>query len=322
MKSGMTGLLFVLAVALALLGGAANAQTNARILAGYPPGGAVDALARIFAEKLSEALKRPVVVENKTGALGQLAATELKNSPPDGNTLLVSTDSGITLFPHTVATPPYDTLRDFTPVAHVGSYDSALVVGPNVPATSFKEWLAWVKSDPKNAVYGSPGAGSNQHFMGFMIGQAIGVPLTHVAYRGVQPTVTDLVGGQVPAVILPYAQLLPHIKSGKIRAIATSGASRAEAQPDVPTFKELGYPSLEISGWYVIVAPAGTSADIVKRYHEIFAEAMRTPGVKDRMRKLDLEIREMSPAEISTKLKAEYDRWRPIVAASGFRADK
>jgi tripartite-type tricarboxylate transporter receptor subunit TctC len=310
-------LLAALACAVSL---AAQAQT-ARMLAGYPPGGAVDGVARLFADKLSEGIGRPVVVENRVGALGQLAATELRKSAPDGNTLLVSTDSGLTLWPHTVKAPPYDTMRDFVPVAHVGSYDSALAVGPGAPVKDLREWIAFVKSNPKNAVYGSPGAGSNQHFLGFMLGQAIGVPLTHVAYRGVQPTVADLISGQIPAVVLPYAQLLPHIKTGKVRILAHSGGQRAPLQPDVPTFKELGYPTLEVSGWYLIVAPAGTPEDVVRRYHAIFAQAMRTPAVRDRMRALDLDIREITPAEMQIKLKTEYDRWRPIVEASGFRAE-
>jgi tripartite-type tricarboxylate transporter receptor subunit TctC len=316
----LSRLLLLALFTLSLATGAQAQQT--RIFAGFPPGGAVDALARIFSEKLAESLGRPVIVENRTGALGQVAAMELLKSAPDGNTLLVSTDSGLTLWPHTVKAPAYDTMRDFVPVAHVGSYDSALAVGPNVRAKDLREWIAFAKAEPKNAVYGSPGAGSNQHFLGFILGQAVGVPLAHVAYRGVQPTVTDLLGGQIPAVILPYAQMLPHIKSGKIRILAHSGGQRAAAAPDVPTFKELGYPALEISGWYLIVAPAGTPDEIVKRYHGVFAQAMRTQAVRDRMKALDLEIREMAPAEIAAKLKAEHARWRPIVAASGFRNDK
>lgn len=302
---------------------AAHAQTQPRMLAGYPPGGTVDGLARIFTEKMGDSVGRPVIVENRVGALGQIAASQLRNSPPDGNTLLVTPDSGLTLWPHMVKSPPYDTMRDFVPVAHVGSYDSAFAVGPGAPGVKdLRDWISFVKADPKNAVYGSPGAGSNQHFMGFMLGQAIGVPLSHVAYRGVQPTVADLIGGQVPAVFLPYAQLLPYIKTGKVRILAHSGGQRSPMQPEVPTFKELGYPSLEISGWYLIVAPAGTPDDIVKRYHDAFEQAMRTPDVRQRMRALDLDIREMSPAEMKSKLQSEHERWRPIVKAAGISLDK
>lgn len=308
--------------AIAMLATAATGHAQAmRILVGYPPGGGLDTLGRMFAEKLSEALGRPVIVENRPGALGQLATGELRRSPPDGTTLMVTNDSAITLWPHTVKAPGYDTLRDIVPVAHVGSYDSALAVGPGTPVKDFREWTAWTKANAKHAVYGSPGAGSNQHFLGFMVSQAIGVPLTHVPYKGVQPAISDLLGGQVPAIILPYAQMLPHIKAGKIRALAHSGSQRNPAQPDVPTFKELGYPSLESSGWYLIIAPAGVSEELIKRYNGIVSQAMKTQFIRDRMRVLDLDIRDMTPAEMSAKLRAEYERWRPVVAASGFKAD-
>ncbi len=313
--------LAVAAFVLTFCAAPALAQTTARILVGFPPGGALDALARVFAEKLAEAIGRPVLVENRAGASGQIAAVALKASTPDGNTLMVVPDSAITLYPHTVRKPAYDTLNDFVPIAHIGSYDSGLAVGPNVPAGDLKEWLSWVKADKKNAIYGSPGPGSNQQFLGFMLAQATGVQLAHVAYKGVGPAINELLGGHVPALMLPLAQIVPLAKSGKIRLLGQSGGQRAQAAPEVPTFKELGYPTLEVSGWYLLIAPAGIRPDIVARYNEIFAQAMRTQGVRDRMRALDLDIREMAPAEIAAKIKLEHERWRPIVKASGFSAD-
>jgi tripartite-type tricarboxylate transporter receptor subunit TctC len=301
--------------------GGVEAQTAVRILSGYPPGGAVDALARVFAEKLSESLEKPVVVETRTGAAGQIAATALKASAPDGNTLMVVPDSALTLYPHTVKTPAYDTLNDFVPVANLGSYDIGFGVGANVPASTLKEWGAWVKSNAKNGTYGSPGAGTNQHFLGLMLAQATGLHLDHVAYRGVGPAVADLLGGQVPALMLPLAQMLPQIKAGKIRILAHSGGKRSVVVPEVPTFKELGFAAMEVSGWYCIIAPAGIRPEILNRYNEIINRSMRTPFVRDRMRALDLEIQEMTPAEVSAKVRNEYERWRPIVRASAFTAD-
>jgi len=313
--------LFLAVAALILCAATAQAQTTARILVGYPPGGAVDALARVFAEKLAEAIGRPVVVETRTGASGQIAATALKASAPDGNTLMVVPDSALVLYPHTVRTPAYDTLKDFVPVAHVGSYDIGLAVGASVPANDLREWVGWTKADKKNATYGSAGAGTNLHFLGLMLAQATGVQLVHVPYRGVGPAIADLLGGQIPAVMLPLAQMLQQVKAGKVRILAHSGGRRASAAPDVPTFKELGYPALEVSGWYCIIAPAGIRPEVVARYNEIIIQAERTPGVRDRMRALDLEIREMAPADIAAMIKAQYDRWGPIVKASGFSAD-
>ena len=313
--------LFLAVAALILCAATAQAQTTARILVGYPPGGAVDALARVFAEKLAEAIGRPVVVETRTGASGQIAATALKASAPDGNTLMVVPDSALVLYPHTVRTPAYDTLKDFVPVAHVGSYDIGLAVGASVPANDLREWVGWTKADKKNATYGSAGAGTNLHFLGLMVAQATGVQLVHVPYRGTGPATADLLGGQIPAVMLPYSQMMPHVKAGKIRILAHSGGRRASAAPDVPTFKELGYPALEVSGWFCIIAPAGIRPEVVARYNEIIIQAGRTPGVRDRMRAFFLEIREMTPAEIAAMIKAQYDRWGPIVKASGFSAD-
>ena len=308
--------------AVMMLGSAGvQAQAPMRILSGYPPGGAVDTLARIFGERLAEALGRPVVVETRAGAAGLIASAALKNSAPDGATLMIAPDSSITLYPHTVKKPAFDTLNDFVPVAHVGSYPIGFGVGAGVPVADLREYVIWAKSSPKNATYGSGAYGSTLHFMGLMLGQATGVPLVHVAYRGVGPAITDVVGGQLPAVMQPLGTLLAQAKAGKIRILAHSGGRRTPAAPDVPTFKELGYPSLEIAGWFGMFAVAGTPAEIIARYNDIVVQATRTAGVRDKMRALDLDIREMSPAEIAAMLKFEYDRWGPIVRASGFSAE-
>ena len=308
----------VLAVVLFVGAVAAHAQTL-RIMVGFPPGGTTDVLARVFAEKLSEALGRPAIVENRPGGSGRIAIVALKASAPDGNTLMIVPDSAITLFPHTVDTPPYDTLNDFVPVAHVGSFETGLAIAPNVPANDLKEWIAWIKADRKRAVYGSPSAGSNQHFLGFMLGEAIGVPLNHIAYKGIGPTINDLMGGHVPAAMLPMAQVAPMAKAGKLRALGHSGGERVPTAPEVPTFKELGFPALTLSGWYLIIAPAGVRPDIVARYNELVNQAMRTQVVRERMRSQDLEVHEMAPAQIAARLKTEYDRWAPVVKASGFK---
>jgi tripartite-type tricarboxylate transporter receptor subunit TctC len=299
----------------------ARAQTPVRILSGYPPGGAVDTLARVFGEKIAEAIGRPVVVENRPGAAGQIASEALKAAAPDGNTLMVAPDSSMTLYPHTVKKPAYDTLADFAPVAHVGSYPIGFGVNAGIPAGDLREWVIWAKASPNNATYGSGAYGSTLHFMGLMLGQATGVALLHVPYRGVGPAITDVIAGQLPAVMQPLGTLLAQARAGKIRILAHSGSRRSSGAPDVPTFKELGYPTLEVAGWFGMFAPAGIRPEVVARYNEIVVQATRTPVVRERMRSLDLEIREMAPAEISAMLKFEYDRWGPIVRASGFSAD-
>lgn len=317
--STRVAMLVVAAFVLSLSTRAVHAQA-VRMLVGYPPGGAVDALARIFGEKLAEGLGRPVLVETRAGAAGQIAFEALKASPPDGNTLLVAPDSSITLYPHTTKKPAYDTLADFTPVAHVGSYPVGFGVGAGVPANDLREFVNWAKANPKLATYGSGGYGSTLHFMGLMLAQATGVELVHVAYKGVGPAIADMLSGQLPAVMLPLGTLLAQAKAGKMRILAHSGSRRSPAAPEIPTFKELGYPALEIAGWFAIYAAAGTRPDVVARYNAIVVQATRTPAVLARMRSLDLEPREIAPAEMAAQLRFEQDRWGPVVKASGFSA--
>jgi tripartite-type tricarboxylate transporter receptor subunit TctC len=317
----VTAKLMIATAGLALFAGLAHAQTAVRMLSGHPPGGAVDILARTFAERLSEALGRPVVVETRSGAGGQIAAAALKTSPADGSTLMTIPASALTLYPHTTKAPINDTLNDFVPVAHVGSYETGLAVGANVPAKNLKEWVEFVKADKKNAVYSAGNVGTDLHFLGVALSQAAGLNLVHVPYRGVGPTTIALIAGEIPSVTLPFAQMLPQVRAGRIRILAHSGGKRAAVAPEIPTFKELGYPGLEISSWYVIIAPAKMPADLVARYNDIFVQAQRTQAVRDRMRSLDLDIHELTPAQLVATLKSDHDRWGPIVRASGFSAD-
>lgn len=292
-----------------------------RIISGFPPGGAVDALARIFAERLAEALGRPVVVETRAGAAGLIGAQAVKASAPDGNTLMVVPDSMITLYPHTVKKPAYDALNDFVPIAHVGSYPFGFAIANNVPANDLTEYLAWAKQSPRNASYATAGVGTTMHFLGVIIGQATGLPMANIAYRGVGPAITDVVAGQVPSVILPLGTILAQAAAGKVKLVAQSGSSRAQAAPAVPTFRELGLPAVEAYGWFALFAPVGTPSAVVNRYNEIVVQATRGAATREKLRALDLESREMTPAELVAQLKFEHDRWAPIVKTSGFSAD-
>jgi tripartite-type tricarboxylate transporter receptor subunit TctC len=205
------------------------------------------------------------------------------------------------------------------PVAHTGAYDSGLGVGQNVPVTDLKSWIAWVKGDRKTATYGSPSAGSVPHFLGFILGEQIGVPLEHISYNGVGPVVAGLLSGSLPAGAIPTAQLVPLAKSGKVRVLAVATPSRIPALPDVPTFRELGYPAVAAPGWYLLALPAKTPADIVARYSEAANLAMRGQGFREKLRTQDLNFQEMSSAQIVSELKAELEYWRPVVRRSGFK---
>ena len=309
-------------VAAACLSAPVQAQSTAKMLAGFAPGGGVDILARVFAEKWSEAIGRPVVVENKAGAGGLIAMEALKAAPPDGNTLIVATDSSMVVYPHTVAKPAYNSLADFVGIAHTGNYNFGLGISTKVPAETLAEFVAWAKANPKQSSFASSGAGSSLQFYGQMIAQQTGAPLTHVPYRGVGPSVADLAAGQIPAAVLPIGSILPQVRNGKARLLAHSGSKRSAAAPDVPTFKELGYPALEQANWYGIFGPAGMSPDMVAKLHEIFQQAMRTPVIKERMGRLDLEIEEMSPARFAAMIKADFEQRGKVVKASGWDPSK
>jgi tripartite-type tricarboxylate transporter receptor subunit TctC len=302
-----------------LLINTALAQAPARMISGFPPGGAVDILARVFAEEWSKSIGRPVIVENLTGAGGLLAMQNLKNAAPDGNTLAVSTDSSLMVYPHTVAKPLYNTFSDFTLIAHTGSTVYALAIGTHVPAKDFSEFVAWAKANPDKSSFGASGAGSALQFYGILIAQTVGMPMTHIPYKGVGPSVADMIGGQIAATVVPLGTVLPQVKSGKARVLAHSGTTRLASLPEAPTFKELGYPTLESPVWFGIIGPAGMQPDMVNRLNETFVQAMRTPFVRERMARLDLEIREMSAAQFAAMMKNDYERWGRVVKASGWK---
>jgi len=300
---------------------AAVAQGTGHMLVGFPPGGAVDILGRLFAAELAQSEGHPVIVENRPGAVGQIAAQALKAAAPDGNTLMLAPDASVVIRPLTLKNPPFDPLADFAPVAHTGSWDLAFAVNAEVPAKNLREFAGWAKANPARSVFGSAGAGGSTHFYGLMLAQAMGVELRHVPYKGAGPAITDLVAGHISSAVQPLGTLLQQAHAGKIRILAVSGKQRSEAAPDVPTAVEQGYPSLGVEGWFGIFAPAATPPDTVGRLNAIVVQALRKPEVKERMRNLDLGIRELTPAQFAALVKADYERWGPIVKASGFSGD-
>ena len=314
-------LVSTLALSVGLLAGTTCvvAQTQYRILVGYPPGGVQDQQARVLADRLREATGRPFIVETRAGASGQLAVDTLLQSPADGATLLMTTDSNVSIYPHTVRKPTY-TPDDFAPVSHTGDYRMALAVGTAVPATDVRSFIAWTQGPAGPAGYGTPGAGSILHFYGVLLAQATGARLTHVAYKGTGPAIADLVGGHVPVAVVPLGSLLPHAKAGKVRVLGQTGDGRSAEFSDIPTFRELGYSTLSASGWYGLFARGGTPADLVRRYHEVVQQSLRTPELTKRMRDWQLERRELTPAQFMDLVRADTERWAPVIKSSGFTA--
>ena len=309
-----------LALAVAPLAGPAAGQAQYRVLVGYPPGGVQDQQARIFADKLREATGRPFIVETRAGAAGQLAAEALLAAPPDGGTLLMTADSNISVYPHTVKKPAYSPLTDFVAVAHTGDYRIALAVGSAVPANDLPAFIGWTKSQAGPTGYGTAGAGTNLHFHGVLVAQATGARMSHVAFRGTGPAIIDLVGGHVPAAVLPLGSILPQVKAGKIKVLAQTGDGRSPSLPDVPSFKELGSPMLSFSGWYGLFARAGTPAEVVARYNDVVVRALRTAELKAKMREFELDIRELSAQDFMSMVRADTERWGPVIRSSGFTA--
>lgn len=300
---------------------AQSARAPAKMLVGYPPGGAVDVLGRLFAEPMAEALGRTVIVENRPGAVGQIAAEALKAAAPDGNTLMVAPDATVIIRPQTLSKPPFDPLADFAPVAHAGNWAFALGVHAGLPVKTLADYVSWAKANPDKASFASSGAGGSTHFFGVLLGQALGVPLAQVSYKGAGPAIFDVVAGHIPATIQPLGTLLAQARAGKLAVLAMSGSERSPGAPEVPTFAELGYASLVVEGWFGIFAPAGTPPETLAKLNGAFVQAMRAPAVRERMRNLDLEVREMSALEFASIVKTDYGRWGPTIRASGFRGD-
>jgi tripartite-type tricarboxylate transporter receptor subunit TctC len=265
-------------------------------------------------------LKRPVIVENKPGAAGRLGVQAVKEAPLDGNMLLFTPIAPMAIFPHVYEKLAYDPVADFTPLSQVATFDLAVAVGRNVPSESLKELVALLNENPAQASYGTPAAGSLPHFFAVSFARTTNLDLRHVAYKGNAQAITDLIGGHLPIFFTSTPDLVEPHKAGRIRILATSGAQRLAALPEVPTFIEAGY-RIRGEGWYGIYAPAKTSPEIVARFNAAIVSAMRTPEIKDRVMALRLVPTGTSGPELARIQKADSDLWGPVIRASGFKPD-
>jgi tripartite-type tricarboxylate transporter receptor subunit TctC len=290
------------------------------IVLGYPPPALSDTVTRLIAEKMSASLGRPVVVENKTGAGGIVANMVVNAARPDGNTLLMSPLANMVAFPHSYAKLDYDPFKDYVPVSHIASFQLAFGVGANVPAKTLAEYVALAKTGGAYANFASPAVGSLPHFFGLLFAQTAGIELTLVPYKGTAPALQALASGEIPAAVLGIADLGTLLQSGGGRILATSGVRRSPQYPDVPTFRESGY-DIEGSSWYALFAPAGTPKEVVERLAGAAIDAVHQPDVRQRIEPLGLEATGLGPAELATIMKADYDKWGPVIRASGFKAD-
>lgn len=291
-----------------------------KILVGFPPGGSVDVIARLLADKLRVSLGQNVIVDNKPGAGGRVALNEIKKAAPDGQTVVLSPSGALVIQPWLFANLGYDPVKDFTPISRVTTFDFAVTAGPGAPAGDLKAVLAWMKANPTKANYATSGAGTVPHFAGLLLGQAAGVPMTHVAYRGGAPAAQDLIGGQVPLMVDTASETIEHHKAGKVRILAVTGDARSKALPDVPTLKESGI-NIAADAFFGLYGPAGMAPDVVGRIDRAVADALKAPDVQDKIYGFGLVPNHAGAAALSATQAEHLKRWEAPIKASGFKAE-
>lgn len=296
-----------------------------KILYGFPPGSAGDICARRVGDKFagSSYTKNNGIVDSKPGAGGQIALNLLKSAPADGSVIAMTPFSAISLYPHIFKNLQYKPFEEFQPIGTASMIHHGLAVGPMVPATvkTVKDFLVWAKANPAQASYGSPAAGSTPHFIGALLGLNTNIDLKHVAYRGSVPGVTDVVGGQIAAMVTPHGDFIANHRAGKMRILATSGKTRSPFVPEVATFAEQGFPELTVEEWFGFYAPAKTPANVVAAANAAINAAVKDKSVMDSFAIVGLIPFGGSPAEQLRSQTMEFERWGPLIKRIGFSVD-
>ena len=299
----------------------ANEPMPLKVLVGFGAGGSADLAARLLAERLKDELGRPVVIENRVGAGGRIAAEALKNAPPNGSTVMLAPIVVPVLAPLVFKKLNYDVQKDLAPVAHIADFQFGVSVKADSPIRSIADLVPVLKKNPKTGSFGSPAPGSLPHFFGVMIGQKTGLDMTHVPYNGGAQLMTALIGDQVTLGIDTLVDQGEMHRSGKSRILATSGPTRNALFPDVPTLRESGFKDLVGVGWFALFAPGGTDSAQITTLNTAVNRALKNPALKDRFIKMGLEIGGGSPQDLQALISTETARWAPVVKASGFTAD-
>jgi tripartite-type tricarboxylate transporter receptor subunit TctC len=319
------GRFFAAAFALAAMTGLAHAAQDfpnkpVRLVAAFAPGGSVDLVARLLAQKLGEGWGQQVVVDNRPGAGGNVSAEIVKQAAGDGYTLYICSAS-LVVNPSLYARAPYDPVKDFTPVSLLALVQNVLVANPKLPASSVKELIALARAKPGQIHYASTGSGTSGHLIMEMFKSMANVDLVHVPYKVIGQAQADLVSGQV-ALWFPTAPgALPHIKAGRMRLLAVAGGKRSPALPDVPTIAESGVPGFDASTWYPLLAPARTPRDIIAKINQAVVGVLNQPDVRQRLTGMGIEIVGSSPEELARHIRSEIPKWAQVVKQSGARVD-
>ena len=280
-----------------------------------------DIIARIIGPKLSAKWGQTVIVDNKPGASGNIGATQVAKSPPDGHTLLMAINSFM-MTPALYKSLPYDPVKDFEPVVRLADANYVFAVNPSVPAKDMKSLMAYIKANPGKVHYASPGNGTPQHLAMELLKSDFGLDVAHVPYKGIAGALTDLIGGQVEMMFGTVHSLRPYAEAGKLRLLAVTGTARNPLAPDVPTFREQGIEVMDsVDAYYFVLAPARTPPDVVARLNRDFIAVMNDEDVKAQLAKLGLSVKTNSPAELGAMVKADLPRWKKVVTTAGITAD-
>ena len=311
--------LAVLALALSCGFAAAHITKPIKLMVGFPPGGGTDAVARILAEKLKDELGTTVVVENKPGAGGQLAAQALKTAPADGTVLFLSHDHTISILPLVVKNPGYDSSKDFAPVAGFATFVNAYAVSGGTPAKTFSEYVAWVKTQGGKGAVGIPAPASTPEFLVKVVGEKFKLDLVSAPYRGSAPMMADMLGNQIAAGVGSVPDFIENHKAGKVRIVAVLGAKRQAALPDVPTFAELGLSGLEDMPYYGIFAPTGTPQATINHFGAALSKVLAMPDVHEQLTKMGLTVGYMNSHQLEQRERAYTQVWTKLIKNSGFQ---
>ena len=291
-----------------------------RVVVAFPAGGIADIYARIISSRVGESWGQPVVVENRTGAGGNIAAEHVARSAADGYTLLMGSIGTHAVNVSLFTKLSFDPVKDFAPIALVLEAEGLLVVHPSIPSTTVPELIAYARANPGKLTFASAGMGTASHLAGELFKSMAKVDMTHVPYKGNVPAITDLLAGQTALLFATMPTVLPHAKAGKLRAVATIGSARASATPEVPTVGE-SLPGFEVNNWIALFAPAGTPPDVVKRWNAEVLRIMQSPDVQSRLPNEGARFDPKTPEQFAAFVKSEIAKWAPVVKASGARVD-
>jgi tripartite-type tricarboxylate transporter receptor subunit TctC len=295
-------------------------QRPVRFVVPYAPGGSTDTLARSMGGKLSELLGQQVVVDNRPGANGDIGMSIVAKAPPDGYSIVLGYIANLAIGPSLYAKMPYDPVKDFATITQVAGASNIFVTHPSLPAKNFKEFIGYVKANPKKVSFASAGVASVGHLTGELLNDMAGIDMQHVPYKGSGQAISDLVGGHIKVMISGMASTLPHVRSGKLVGIVTTGLKRTPATPDIPTISET-YPGFESSSWFGVLAPAGTPKPIISRLNADIHKSLQDPAVAKRLAGVGFEITYGTPEQFSAYIQSEIKKWARVVKLSGAKPE-